>query len=279
MKHLRIYVCAFLFVALSSVKLVSPATAADVRSAVQLQISRSDDYSRAEQKIESVWLGLRGKERSPQSGVYAVTLPMEQLEQLRESHSRAYLSALPETMLHPEKDPELEAELSHQAARDAALAERERFLEAQSAFSDRALPANVSYDLPELPFATVHPVRGSTSSGFGFRVHPIQQSVKFHYGTDVAADSGTEIDAFADGTVLAAGEDEGYGKYVKIDHGDGFVTLYGHCSELLVSAGGRVSAGQAIARVGATGLATGPHLHFELIHEGVYLNPEFYLAV
>ena len=93
-----------------------------------------------------------------------------------------------------------------------------------------------------------------------------------------AANTGTDICAFASGTVIAAGKDAGYGNYLKLDHGSGYVTLYGHCSELLVSEGDPVQAGQVIARVGATGQATGPHLHFELMHDGVYLNPEFYLA-
>ena len=109
-------------------------------------------------------------------------------------------------------------------------------------------------------------------------MHPIRQTVKYHFGTDFAAESGSEIRAFAAGTVLAAGQDAGYGNYVKLDHGDGYVTLYGHCSALLVQAGEHVEAGETIARVGATGQATGPHLHFELLRDGVYLNPEFYLA-
>ena len=77
--------------------------------------------------------------------------------------------------------------------------------------------------------------------------------------------------------VLEAGTDDGYGNYVKLDHGNGFVTLYGHCNELLVAAGEEISRGQVIALVGSTGQSTGPHLHFELIHNGIYLNPEFYL--
>ena len=201
------------------------------------------------------------------------------MEESRASHMQNHFSDLPASLLHPTPSAEVEAELSHAAAMDAAYAARETFLQAQAAFSDRALPTNVSFDIPELPFATVSPVSGYTSSGFGYRMHPIQQTVKFHYGTDFAANAGTDICAFAAGTVLAAGQDAGYGNYAKVDHGGGFVTLYGHCSALLVSAGDTVSAGQVIARVGATGQATGPHLHFELIHEGVYLNPEFYLAV
>ena len=102
--------------------------------------------------------------------------------------------------------------------------------------------------------------------------------VKFHYGTDFAANSGTAVCAFAAGTVLAAGIFFFLLMLVKRCHADGYTTLYGHCSKLLVRAGETVTAGQEIALVGATGKATGPHLHFELMHDGYYCNPEFYLA-
>lgn len=160
----------------------------------------------------------------------------------------------------------------------AALAAREAFLNEQAVYSGYAVPTNVSYAVSELPFAHTSPVAGYTSSGFGYRLHPLENKVKFHYGTDFAANSGTAVCAFADGTVLAAGQDDGYGNYVKIRHADGYTTLYGHCSKLLVRAGETVTAGQEIALVGATGKATGPHLHFELMHDGYYCNPEFYLA-
>ena len=279
MKRIRLYLCALVFVALSAVKLVAPASAVELRSAVQAQISRDDDYRAAGQTLREVWeKKTHADAQKIPSGIYTVALPLEQMEQARAAHIQDHFAALPATLVHPAPNAEIEAELSHATALDAAYAARESFLQAQAAFSDHALPTNVSYDIPELPFSTTAPVSGQTSSGFGYRMHPIQQVVKFHYGTDFAASLGTDICAFADGTVLAASQDAGYGNYVKIDHGSGFVTLYGHCSELLVSAGQTVSAGQVIARVGSTGQATGPHLHFELIHEGVYLNPEFYLA-
>ena len=278
MKRARIWVCMMIYVLLTAVKLVLPASAAELRTAVQHQISRSDPAIRAASLLQSI---TRSAQR-PEAEAAAVPVPVSPLEEMEAEHDRhvkRLFSGLPGSLLHAEPSAEVEAELERDAAMDAAYAAREAFLASQEAFSDRALPANVSYDIPALPFAAVTPVSGYTSSGFGYRMHPIQNTVKFHYGTDFAAGSGTEICAFADGTVLAAGQDAGYGNYVKLDHGDGFVTLYGHCSELLVSQGDAVSAGQVIARVGATGHATGPHLHFELIHEGVYLNPEFYLSV
>ena len=275
MRRVRILLCALLFAALTFFKLLLP----EARGVVLEQITRNDDYAAAADRVRAMLrLETEPASVSLPDVSFSVVTPLEEMEQARAAHVCHPFSELPGAQLHPTPSEETEWELSHAAAMDAAYAARETFLASQAAFSDRALPTNVSYDIPELPFPTVTPVAGYRSSGFGYRMHPIRQEVRFHYGTDFAANTGTEIFSFASGTVLAAGEDAGYGNYVKIDHGSGYVTLYGHCSALLVSAGDPVEAGQSIARVGATGLATGPHLHFELIHEGVYLNPEFYLA-
>ena len=151
------------------------------------------------------------------------------------------------------------------------------FIDSQAAYSDYEQPANVSYLMPELPFAYTAPAAGYESSGFGYRLHPIQNEVKFHYGTDMAAWSGEPVYAFADGTVSFAGYSDSFGNYITIDHGDGWQSLYAHCSRLDVSSGQSVECGGQIALVGATGMVTGPHLHFELTHNGVYINPEYYI--
>ena len=151
------------------------------------------------------------------------------------------------------------------------------FLDSQSEFSSLAIPAGVTYSFLDLPFDCAVPVSGLRSDGFGYRMHPILGEVKFHYGTDFAADSGDTVCAFADGTVTFAGESDSYGKYIIIAHPDGWQTLYAHCSVLYVSSGDSVECGQLIALVGSTGLATGPHLHLELTHDGTYLNPEYYV--
>ena len=119
----------------------------------------------------------------------------------------------------------------------------------------------------------LQPVSGSIVSGFGYRRHPILGGVRFHYGVDIAAPFGTTICAAADGVVVFAGWRRAYGNTVIIDHGNGLATLYAHCSELLVSEGAVVRQGQPIARVGSTGLATGPHLHFEVRRYGEPVNP------
>lgn len=102
--------------------------------------------------------------------------------------------------------------------------------------------------------------------------------MKFHYGTDFAVWSGTDIQSFADGTVALVGWDAGYGNYVIVEHENDWQTLYAHCSEILVYSGQSVSMGDVIAKSGATGEVTGPHLHFELRKDGTFYNPEFWLA-
>lgn len=115
------------------------------------------------------------------------------------------------------------------------------------------------------------------SSGFGYRIHPITGTRKLHSGIDYAAPQGTAIYAAEDGVVLTSGWINGYGYTVTVNHGGGYVTLYAHCSKLLVSAGQTVTTGQTIAKVGSTGNSTGNHLHFEVKVNGKAVNPAGYL--
>lgn len=129
-------------------------------------------------------------------------------------------------------------------------------------------------DVPE-PWrgGLLRPCNGPITSGFGYRRHPILGRRKMHTGIDIAAQSGAPIYAAARGTVLLAAYTRGYGNCVILDHGDGRTTLYGHASALLVQSGQVVTRGQVIARVGMTGMATGPHLHFEVRRNGVPVQP------
>ena len=115
------------------------------------------------------------------------------------------------------------------------------------------------------------------TSPYGTRTHPVTGRVKRHAGVDIGAGYGTNIYAANSGTVLVAGWNSGgYGNYVVIDHGGGITTLYGHCSSLCVSKGQTVTKGQVIAKVGSTGMSTGPHLHFEVLKNGSTTNPMSY---
>ena len=145
-------------------------------------------------------------------------------------------------------------------------------------YSDENLPAGVSLEQAILGFSYCTPVRGTLSSPFGYREHPIEGEDLFHYGIDLAADTGTAINCFADGTVGAVGESSSYGKYCIINHEGGYSTLYAHCSRICASSGAAVGKGEKIAEMGETGMATGAHLHFELQKDGVYLNPIYYVS-
>ncbi len=115
------------------------------------------------------------------------------------------------------------------------------------------------------------PVQGRVSSGYGPRWG------KFHHGIDIAAKTGTTIAAVAAGTVIEAGWRTGYGYMVRINHHDGWESLYAHASNVYVKNGQVVQKGERIAAVGQTGNATGPHLHLEMILEGTHKNPIKYL--
>jgi murein DD-endopeptidase MepM/ murein hydrolase activator NlpD len=113
------------------------------------------------------------------------------------------------------------------------------------------------------------------SSNFGGRRHPVLGTFRRHQGTDYAANSGTEVRAIGEGVVIAAGVRGGYGNMIDVRHPNGFVTRYGHLRGFAkgVRSGTRVAMGQTIGYVGMTGLATGPHLHFEVLVKGVARNP------
>lgn len=122
------------------------------------------------------------------------------------------------------------------------------------------------------------PSSSNITSGFGNRMHPILKRNKMHTGIDISAKSGASILAANKGTVIMSGWQSGYGNTVVVDHGGGITTLYAHCSKLLVKVGDNVNAGDTIAKVGSTGLSTGPHLHFEVRKNGTPQNPRNYVS-
>ncbi len=123
------------------------------------------------------------------------------------------------------------------------------------------------------PSAFAWPASGPITSPFGMRVHPVTGAFKMHTGIDIGAPMGATITATAAGRVIFAGWEGGYGNTIIIDHGGQTSSLYGHCSQIFVSENQDVQRGQAIGAVGATGDATGPHLHFEIRINGVAVDP------
>jgi murein DD-endopeptidase MepM/ murein hydrolase activator NlpD len=120
---------------------------------------------------------------------------------------------------------------------------------------------------------SIWPAHGWLSSSVGRRTDPITGGADFHHGLDISADAGSPIYATADGTVTHAAREGAYGHLVTIDHGYGLETRYGHLSKYDVKSGVKVKRGQVIGRVGSTGRATGPHLHYEVRVNGRLLNP------
>ncbi len=123
----------------------------------------------------------------------------------------------------------------------------------------------------------IWPISGPVTSEFGWRVHPITGTQKFHSGIDIGGDYGQPIRAAQGGTVTYAGWISGYGNAVIINHGSGITTLYGHNQSLAVSVGQSVSQGQVIAYCGSTGNSTGPHCHFEVRQNGEPVSPYGYM--
>lgn len=111
------------------------------------------------------------------------------------------------------------------------------------------------------------------SSGFGWRIHPIQKTRQFHTGIDIPMPYGTSIPAIMGGTVVWAASFKGYGNTVLLQHTKDVYTLYGHCAKIYVARGECVQAGKIIAAAGSTGLSTGPHLHLEYWVKHRYVDP------
>jgi murein DD-endopeptidase MepM/ murein hydrolase activator NlpD len=121
---------------------------------------------------------------------------------------------------------------------------------------------------------SLNPVGGGINAAFGWRTDPFPE---FHKGLDLAAGYGTPVHAAAAGIVASAGWEGGFGNKIDIDHGNGYRTWYCHLSHVGVAVGQRVAKGQTIAAAGSTGESTGPHLHYQVMHDGVAIDPLPYL--
>lgn len=268
MQNYKLYIASAIFVLITVLKLLLPEVTQEARTQVVSAIDRDMDYQTmltnlggaiTSDTVEEAMAWLRGEELKP-AAVLETPTPQPSP------------SPTPTPTPTPTPEPTPTPDPVPEHVRQAVNA----FLETQAEFSDYDLPTTVSYDYLEIPFEYSAPVSGYTSSGFGYRLHPVENIVKFHYGTDYAVNSGTDIFSFADGTVTEVNWDDGYGNYIRVSHDGGWSTLYAHCSQTFVQAGQSISKGDKIALAGATGEVTGPHLHFELLHDGIYTNPEFF---
>lgn len=145
--------------------------------------------------------------------------------------------------------------------------------------SDNDLAPIISHVLFEDP-PTISPLQGDPkiTSGFGMRVHPIQKVKKQHRGVDFKAETGTPVYATSDGVVVKVEtQPKGYGQHIVIEHDEHFKTLYAQLSRMDVKVGDEVKRGDQIGAVGSSGMSTAPHLHYEVIKDGVHVDPAEYL--
>jgi murein DD-endopeptidase MepM/ murein hydrolase activator NlpD len=136
----------------------------------------------------------------------------------------------------------------------------------------------ILYNISYTPLG--YPYKGGITSTFGHRENPFGgENVETHKGVDIRAPFGSPVRSMAKGQVEFAGLRGGFGNCIMIRHGNGFETLYGHLSKILVSVGQKVDIGQQIGRVGSTGRSTGPHLHYEVHRNGQQINPQPFLTL
>ena len=147
-----------------------------------------------------------------------------------------------------------------------------------------SIPPRISHESRSVLHTTMAPagwpIMGRLESGFGARSDPFSQEGSYHSGLDITAPIGTRVNVTADGVVLTAGFAaglSGYGRVVVIDHGNGYQTLYGHLSRVMVMPGQQVRQGDAVGEVGMTGRTTGPHLHYEVRMGSAPVNPYRFL--
>lgn len=234
----RLTVSGVLLILVIAVKLLMPDLAGAYRDKLLGLMSESTDFAEAFSAV--------GKAFSKEGGI-------------RDTLEDAYVAVF------GEKKPEEAASPSKTAADVFS-----------GLYTAENLPAQTELCQRVLGFAYAPPLQGDVTSGFGYRVHPIAGENRFHYGVDIGAQEGTDIRAFAGGTVGVVAQSSELGNYVTVNHPDGFSTLYAHCKCVTATAGQTVRRGDVLAQVGQTGVATGPHLHFELHWEQIYLNPIYY---
>ena len=245
LRFLRLTVCGALFVSLVLLKLVLPGNLSAFRGTLAQWLVRDADFTEAFSAIG-----------------HAVAAP----ERFAESLGNAYVAVFGGSGMQDAAEVGGGAEIAQTAGtneEDAAA---------------KPLPDYVLDAQPTLPFSYVSPLDGALTSGFGWREDPNRGAEAFHTGLDLAADEGTPFVCFADGTVGVVGESTVLGKYLTVRHADGYETLYAHCSKIAVSSGQSVLRGDTLGAVGATGNATGAHLHFELLSGSKYLDPIAYAA-
>ena len=160
----------------------------------------------------------------------------------------------------------------HAQARELKLASVSQEKVFESLINDLKRKRNLLSSTP-----SIWPTKGWLSSGFGYRISPFTGLREFHKGLDISSRKGSKVIATADGVVTFAGKNGLYGNMIKIDHGHGMMTRYGHLEKMLKKRGDAVKRGDVIGLMGNTGRSTGPHVHYEVFLNGLPVNPKKYI--
>ena len=160
----------------------------------------------------------------------------------------------------------------HEQTRELSLASVSQERVFESLINDLKRKRNLLSSTP-----SIWPAKGWLSSGFGYRISPFTGLREFHKGFDISSRKGTKVIATADGVVTFAGRNGLYGNMIKIDHGHGMMTRYGHLEKMLKKRGDAVKRGDVIGLMGNTGRSTGPHVHYEVFLNGLPVNPQKYI--
>lgn len=275
MQMKKAYIAALALIALTALKLSLPTAAELMTERVSAVMESGADY------INIVRAMGRSMTQAEASGelrqALSVALSGERINGKTVSGSSEAVAAGTAVRTYTVRSSRSGSEAEDGGAPEQTPAAVSAFLKSQASFKGYAIPVNVRTDMPSLPFEFISPVEGVNSSGFGYRRHPIRDEIIFHYGTDLAAAEGEPVRAFADGYIYAAGSSDSYGNYYIVTHKGGYTSLYAHLSEFVALEGETIKMGQELGRVGRTGDATGPHLHFELSVNDMYINPEYYI--
>ena len=276
-RMLQLVAAGGIFVALVAWKLLFPETLAGFAGAVREALGQDADFQAAFSAVGEAIAGEKSVGESLEEAYTAVFAPGRY-----EAEQTAAVLAAAEGVSAPADRLAERLEQGKAAQKrppEAPAAEGETVASQSLVHFNSAAPANVTFSQRVLGFDYTTPAQGTLTSTFGYREHPIQGEELFHYGLDIANAEGTDICAFADGTVKATGESSSFGNYLMVTHKNGYTTLYGHCSKVVVTSGETVKMGQKIAEMGSTGNVTGTHLHFELMDGATYLNPIYYVEV
>ena len=276
-RMLQLVAAGGIFVALVAWKLLFPETLAGFAGAVREALGQDADFQAAFSAVGEAIAGEKSVGESLEEAYTAVLAP----GRYEAGQTAAVLAAAEGVSAPADRLAERleQGKAAQKRPPEAPAAEGETVASQPLVSFNSAGPANVTFSQQILGFDYTTPAQGTLTSTFGYREHPIQGEELFHYGLDIANAEGTDICAFADGTVKATGESSSFGNYLMVTHKNGYTTLYGHCSKVVVTSGETVKMGQKIAEMGSTGNVTGTHLHFELMDGATYLNPIYYVEV